>query len=216
MLLRVVSSPWIGATSSSKMFVPACSIGAGICTIWPIGAVSVRERFAVTMNGQRRGLSRIGAVEDAHGDRLVFADDAEARRLDEFDPPIPLAGVAGDEDMQRRAKSERRDRGGNVVSDSVGDDDRSADAFRRRVAQRRPQRREHLRALVVRIVARGFDEMRFDVVERAESLFQLGAGLGGLAFAVPDTIAPRPIEDDRDDVLQRSAILALQSRVEQP
>src|SRR5271167_4804063 len=57
--------------------------------------------------------------------------------------------------------------------------------------------------------------MRFHVVERAEPLFEFGARLGRLALARAESIAPRTIDDDRDDVLQRPAVLALQRRVEQ-
>ena len=173
------------------------------------------ERLPVAAHGQRRRLARTAAVDHAQGDRLVLADDAEARRLDELDAAVALFRMPCDEDMQRRVETQRADRGGNVVRDSVGDDDRPADAFGRRVAQRGPQRREQLGALIVRIIARGLDEMRFHVVERAEPLFEFGARLGRLAFAVAESIAPRAIDHDRDDVLQRPAVLALQRGVEQ-
>src|SRR5277367_4333881 len=57
--------------------------------------------------------------------------------------------------------------------------------------------------------------MRFHVVERAEPLFEFGARLGRLTLARAESIAPRTVDDDRDDVLQRPAVLALQRRVEQ-
>ena len=96
-----------------------------------------RDRLAVAAHGQRRRLAPFGGVEDPRDDRLVLADDAEARRLDEFDAAIALAFVAGDEHMQRRVEAERVERSGNVVRDAVGDEDRPADALGRRVAQRR-------------------------------------------------------------------------------
>ena len=92
------------------MLAPACSIGAGILSVSPILARQRRERLAVAAHGELRRLAAFRAVEHAGGDRLVLADDAEARRLDEFDPPVALALVAGDQHMQRRVEAERRRR----------------------------------------------------------------------------------------------------------
>jgi len=46
-------------------------------------------------------------VHFAAASHLVLADNAEARRLDEFDPPVALAGMPGDEDVQRRVETQR-------------------------------------------------------------------------------------------------------------
>ncbi len=42
-------------------------------------------------------------IDDAGADRLLLADDAEARRLDELDATIALAFMASDQGMNRRA-----------------------------------------------------------------------------------------------------------------
>ena len=57
-------------------------------------------------------------------------------------PPVALALVAGDQRMQRRVEAERAGRGGDVVGDAVGDEDRAADPLGRRVGERRAQRGE--------------------------------------------------------------------------
>jgi hypothetical protein len=44
----------------------------------------------------------IVAVEHAQADGLLFADDAVARRLDQLQPAVALALVAGDERLKRR------------------------------------------------------------------------------------------------------------------
>ncbi len=89
------------------MFGPACSIGAGILTVWPISALQRGDRLAVAANGQLRGLALPALSRTLARDRLILADDAEPRRLDEFDPAVALALVAGDEHVQRRMEAQR-------------------------------------------------------------------------------------------------------------
>ena len=85
-------------------------------------------------------LAPVVGVEHPHRNRLVLANDAKARRLDEFDAPVALARMAGDERMQRRAEAEIVGARRNVVHDAVGDEDRAADTLRRHVRQRAVQR----------------------------------------------------------------------------
>ena len=126
------------------------------------------DRLAVAAHGEPHRLAMVGAVEHARGDDLILADDAVARRLDEFDAALPLALMAGDQRMQRRVEAERRGGRGNVVHVAVGDHDRAADPLGRRVGERAAQRGEQPRALGVRFLARGFDNAQIDVAERLE------------------------------------------------
>ena len=56
--------------------------------------VDRRDRLAVAAHRELDRLAVVGAVEDAGFDDLILADDAVARRLDQFDAPLPLALVA--------------------------------------------------------------------------------------------------------------------------
>ncbi len=59
--------------------------------------VDRRDRLAVAPHRELDRLAVVGAVEDAGFDDLILADDAVTRRLDQFDTPLPLAFVAGDQ-----------------------------------------------------------------------------------------------------------------------
>ena len=69
--------------------------------------------------------------------------------------------------------------------------------------------------MVVGIAAAGLDEAGLDIVERGEALLQFGARLGRLARPFADLVGGGLIDHDRDDVLQRPAILAHQRGIEQ-
>ena len=152
-------------------------------------------------------------VEDAGDDRLVLADDAEARRLDELDAAIALALVAGDRAHAAARRSRARRRSGNVVGEPVGDDDRAADALGRRVAERRAQRREQLRAAIVGIAARRLDERISTLSSAASRFVEFDARRRRLARPLADLVGCRLIEHQRDDVLQRPTVLAHQRRI---
>ena len=91
--------------------------------------------LAVAAHFKRDRLAGIGGVEHARADRLLLADYTEARRLDQFDAPVSLARMAGDQRVQRRFEAERRDIGGNVMDNAVGDENRRADPVGRNVAE---------------------------------------------------------------------------------
>ncbi len=101
------------------------------------------------------------------------------------------------------------------MDDAVGDQDRRADAIGGHIAQSRLQRRKQPRAAIIRIRLAGLDEARLDIIKRAEALFQFGAHVGGLRGAIADRLAARLIDDDRDHIFQRPAVLARQRRIEQ-
>ena len=77
--------------------------------------VDLGDRLAVAPHRQLHRFAAVGAVEDAGDDDLILADDAVARRLDQFDAPLTLALMAGDERVQRGVEAERGRRLGNVV-----------------------------------------------------------------------------------------------------
>ena len=64
-----------------------------------------------------------------------------------------------------------------------------------------------LRALGVRFLARGFDDAEIDVAERLEPRLEFVARLVGLARPLADVLARRAVDDDGDDVLQRTPVL---------
>ena len=130
--------------------------------------------------------------------------------LGEFDTAVALVRMPCDEDMQRRMETQRGGRGGNVVRDSVGDQDRPADAFGRRVAQRGSAAPRTAACLDWPRSSRGVSTKCASTLSSAPSrFFEFGAHLGRLALARAESIAPRTIDDDRDDVLRRPAVLAL-------
>ena len=59
-----------------------------------------RDELTIAFDGQRRRRAPSVAVEDAGANRLVLADDAEARRFDKLDAPVALALMPGDQHMQ--------------------------------------------------------------------------------------------------------------------
>ncbi len=67
--------------------------------------VQRRDPFAVAAHFDGDRLARIGGVEHARADRLVLADNAEARGFDEFDAPVALAFMTGDQRMHRRLEA---------------------------------------------------------------------------------------------------------------
>ncbi len=124
------------------------------------------DRLAVAAYSEADRRARTGAVDDARDDRLVLADDAIARRLDQLDPPLALALMAGDQGVQRRIEPKRGGGAGNVVDVAVGDHDRAADPLERRVGERVAQGGEQARAFDVGIGPRGFDDTHVHVAER--------------------------------------------------
>ena len=75
------------------------------------------------------------------------------------------------------------------------------------------KRAEQLHAVIVGIVARRLDDMRLDIAERGELLFDRRARRVRLRGALAEPVRLRAVDDERDDVLQRLAVLALQGRV---
>ena len=150
--------------------------------VLPDFGVQRRDRLAVAAHRHRRRLALIVGIDDARDDRLVLADDAEARRLDELDAPVALALVAGDEHMHRRVEAERARRGRDVVGVSVGEQHRAADPLRRRIGQRRAQRGEQLRAAVVEVARAASSTSRTSTLSSAARRFSSSARAAAVCF----------------------------------
>ena len=69
--------------------------------------VDLGDRLAVAPHRELDRLAVVGAVEDAGVDDLILADDAVARRLDQFDAALTLALMAGDQRVQRSVEAKR-------------------------------------------------------------------------------------------------------------
>ncbi len=81
-------------------------------------------------------------VLDAEADRLLLADDAEARRLLDHDAAVALVLAAGEERMQRAADASLRRVCRNVVDLAVGDHHGAGKALRRDFGERPVERLE--------------------------------------------------------------------------
>ena len=70
-----------------------------------------RLRRPISSPSRRTVTTRVAGAAALHhlgADRLVLADDAEARRLQELDLPVALVRMAGDQRVQRRLEAELR------------------------------------------------------------------------------------------------------------
>ena len=169
--------------------------------------VDFRDRLAVAPHCELYRLAAVGAVEDARDDDLVLADDAVPWRFDQFDAPLTLALVAGDQRVQRGVEAERGRRLGNVVHVAIGDHDRAADPLRRRVGERAPQRGEQFGALGFGFLARRFDDAQINVPESFQPRLDLVAGFVGLLRPLANVLAAGTVDDQGDNVLERAAVL---------
>ncbi len=168
-----------------------------------------RHRHAIALHRQFDRRPVVLGVEHARLDGDVLADDAEFRGFDEFNPPVALAFMAGDQPVHRRVEAKNVG-GGNVVNDAVGDEDRRAHPLRRRVAEGLLQRVEQQRAAVVGIVGGGIDGAHLDIVERVQFGEHLLFGLLGLLRAVVEPVAAGVVDDHGDDVFERATVLVHQ------
>ncbi len=74
-------------------------------------------------------------INDAHGDHLILANNAETRCFDQFDPAITFAVPAGHKNMQGRAEAKRLGRGRHVMHNAIGDKNGAAHSLRRNIRQ---------------------------------------------------------------------------------
>ena len=171
-----------------------------------------RDEHAVASHAQHHRLAPARRVDHAQRDRLVLADDAEARGVEEFDAPVALAGMAGDERMKGSMEAERGGGGRHVVHDPVGDREHRADALGRHVGEALVQRLEQLRAVVRAVAAPEFDRAHLDVAECGKLRLQACERRIRLHGSLADRLAAAAVHDHGDDILQPVAVLAHQRR----
>ena len=186
---------------------------------------------AVPPHRHRHGVVRLAVRvldPDRHRDGLV--DQAEGRRAHHHQPPIDLAGRAGQQRMDRAgrqaaavrqlgavvAAAGRLGQLGHVVDLAVGDQDGAREAAARHVRQRAVERVEQPRAAVA-VEALGLGARAHDTQLEVGILLGLLEQLGerglGLRLAVADRLARRLVDDHDADVLAQLALLVDQRRV---
>ena len=133
-------------------------------------------------------------------------------------PPVALAGMAGDERVQRRIEAERAGVGGNIVDDAVGDEDGARRRVRAGVsASAWRNAAKSLRAGVVGFFAR-VSTTRAHRHCRAPSSRRcdLVARLVGLRGALADAAGAERSTTKRDDVLKRLRCSCTQRGIGEP
>src|ERR1700677_4154183 len=109
--------------------------------------------------------------------------------------------------MQWCIETKRRRRLWNVMRVAVGYDDRAADPLGRHIGERTPESSEQLGPFGSRLVARRFDDSQINVSERLEPCLELVARVVCLLRPLADSLALRTIDDQRDNVLEWTAVL---------
>ncbi len=212
-LLARVNSSGRPSTSSSTTFAPAM-LDPNVDGERRVGAdLSADEFLTVPANRHER---RAGAApfHDDGADRLVAADDAEPRRLQQLDLPVAFIRPTGDEHVEGGAESEALDRGRDVVHDAVGYEDHAGEPLRRHIGETVRERGEQTGSVVAGAVI-GLDVAGFHVGHRAKAALQLSADLLGHGQPVAERLRSRAIDDDRDDILDLLAFLLDQRRIGQ-
>ena len=174
-------------------------------------------RFSSTSPSRRTVTSAaagLGAlILDAEADGLRLPDNAEARRLREYDAPVDFVLMARDQRVQRRRKTQRGGIGRHVVNAAVGDQDGAGDAVGRHVGERRRQCRKQLGAVGFAVGGAGFSDTHFKARNALEPFDECCARGLGLLGAVAEILARAFVDDDGCDRRDRVAILAGQRRV---
>ena len=171
-----------------------------------------RNRVAVAANLNRDRIAFLRSVQHPQFDRLILADDAEARRLQKLDPPVAFAFMAGNEGVERRLEAEQVSAGGNIIDDPVGNHEDAANTFHRHVGESRVQRGKQPRAVGLAIRAAALDHAHFDIAKSGKAFLKLSAGLFRLRRAFADRLAPALVYDQRHDFLHWIAVLMHQRR----
>ncbi len=156
-------------------------------------------------------------VNDAEGQLLLFADDAEARRADDLDAAVELIRLAADQPVDRRVEAELLVDIGHVVDLAVGDEDRAADPCRRHIGKRRRSRREKSRVDGASLSSlSAASTMRVSICGKRDSRsLRSASALSVCSRAAGIVLALAAVDDDGDDGRQRLALLLEEDRIGQ-
>ena len=149
-------------------------------------------------------------IVDLHPHLDALVDDAEGRRLLDFDIAVDLVFAADDQGMDGSELGGLFGFVRHVVDLAVGDHDRAGDTLARRIRKGGLQRDVHVRAVSAGI---GFRDPQLKRLVSVDLRFQ--RFIGGLRRlgAAAEIHAFRTVHDDGDDVLQRLALLLDPQRV---
>ena len=220
-MLTTARSPSVASSSATGAIFELDHIDAGVVDRrfhldpLPDFDVARADRLAVAAHGQLDRLAVIRAVEDARGDDLVLSDDAVTGRLDQFDPALALALVAGDQGMQRRVESERGGGPGMswtspsviMIAPPTRSGGASASASRKAAKSRVPSVSDSSREVsTTRRSTSPSALRRASTWSRALSVWRRPAA---------DRLALRAVDDHRDNILERAAVLLHEARIAQ-
>ncbi|MCY1493282.1 hypothetical protein D9M68_271180 [compost metagenome] len=160
---------------------------------------------AVEADADFRGPAGCGAVVDnPERELLLFADDAETRRVDELDAPVELIRLAGDQAMNRGVETQFAADIGHVVDLAIGHEDGAADARWRNIGERCRKCGEEVgRRRDARRIGLGLDDTRLDERYRRQPRLQALDRTIGLLGAVAILLALAAVNHDRDDRRER-------------
>jgi hypothetical protein len=191
-----------GATSISRTLGPRCDSSNSISVSTPVG------RCRTFDPGDTAGfLAR--KIVDPEGERLLAADDPEARGLGHGDAAIAFVLAAGQQQVERRVEAERFQVLRRVVDLAVADDQDTGDPLARHLRKTLAQGGEKPCALLVPAETRaaGADHAHLGVLEPVQRLGQVrerGLALLGPRYYV---LARALVHHDHDHVVQTRALL---------
>jgi len=172
------------------------------------------DDLAVAPHGHGHAGAGGGAlVGHAEGQGLALAHDAEAGGLLQVDAPVPLAGAAGDQAVDRCRKAEPGGIGRSVMHAPVGDQDGAGDALRRHVRQASGQGREQAGAIGLAIAGTGLKRAHLDPGNAPQPFRDRRAGGLGLRGPVAEILAGALVHHHRHHRGERRALLPRQGGV---
>ena len=161
--------------------------------------------FAIAPQFHQNGFVA-GVVGDAQADGLLLPDNSEAGGIEEFDAPVALDGKSRDQGMERGAEAERIQGVGDIMDDSVGDEDRAGNPFGRDIGQGAFERREQAGS----VLARGgcLDNTDFEIWQGSKIFFEFGQSEICLGLAHRERLRAASVDEENGDVFELFALLA--------